>query len=121
MLEGACIILWEYLSKHRLLPVPEILPFLILGSSKVDEKRQLINFLLSNLLLEGQKLHYTLKEPFDVIAECGKKKIGIHWLPILELIIELKYCLCNGRWSFSSWLLGMLFRPFHNCLLFCYT
>jgi len=37
-------------------------------SSKVEQKRQLISFLLSNLKLRGQKLEYTLNKPFDVLV-----------------------------------------------------
>jgi site-specific DNA recombinase len=37
-------------------------------SSKVEQKRQLINFLLANLKLRGQKLEYTLNKPFDVLV-----------------------------------------------------
>ncbi len=38
----------------------------LFNSSKVEQKRQLINFLLSNLQLRGKKLEYKLKKPFDV-------------------------------------------------------
>lgn len=47
-------------------------------SSKVDQKRKLISFVLSNLSLEGKKLVYNLKEPFDAILQANKSKI---WLP----------------------------------------
>ncbi len=40
-------------------------------SSKVEQKRQLINFLLSNLKLRGKKLEYTLKKPLDVLVDLG--------------------------------------------------
>lgn len=33
--------------------------------SKTEQKRQLINFVFSNLRLEGQTLHFNLKEPFS--------------------------------------------------------
>lgn len=36
----------------------------IFESSEVDEKRQLLNFLFSNLKMQGKKLHYELKTPF---------------------------------------------------------
>ena len=35
----------------------------LFNSSKVEQKRQLINFLLSNLQLRGKKLEYKLKNP----------------------------------------------------------
>jgi len=34
-------------------------------SSIADEKRELLSFLLSNCKLEGKKLQFTLKKPFD--------------------------------------------------------
>ncbi len=37
-------------------------------SSKVEQKRFLIDFVLSNLKLDGKKLIFNLKEPFDAIA-----------------------------------------------------
>ena len=37
-------------------------------SSKVEQKRQIINFVLTNLQLRGKKLEYTLKKPFDVLV-----------------------------------------------------
>ena len=36
-------------------------------SSEVDEKRQLLNFVFQNLVLEGEKLAHTLREPFSLI------------------------------------------------------
>jgi site-specific DNA recombinase len=41
-------------------------------SSKVEQKRQLINFVLSNLLMDGDKLLYTVNKPFDVLMKCEK-------------------------------------------------
>lgn len=38
-------------------------------SSKLAQKRFLIDFVLSNIELDGENLEFTLKEPFDVIAE----------------------------------------------------
>jgi site-specific DNA recombinase len=35
-------------------------------------KRRLLEFALSNMTLEGEKLIFELKTPFDVIAECSK-------------------------------------------------
>ena len=37
-------------------------------SIKVEQKRQLINFALTNLKLEGKNLVYTMKKPFDVLV-----------------------------------------------------
>ncbi|MDR3560876.1 MAG: hypothetical protein P4N59_05485 [Negativicutes bacterium] len=38
-------------------------------SSKTDEKRKLLGFVFSNLQLEGATLRYTLKKPFDLMAQ----------------------------------------------------
>ena len=46
-------------------------PHLFAGSNN-DGKRRLINFLFSNLQLNGQKLQYTLRKPFDLFVEAGK-------------------------------------------------
>ena len=37
-------------------------------SSKVEEKREIINLLLSNLSLNDGKLIYTTKKPFDKLS-----------------------------------------------------
>ncbi len=55
----------------------------IFQSSKVEQKRQLINFVLSNLLLEGDKLHYELHKPFDAIVKCSERS---DWYPLLNVI-----------------------------------
>lgn len=39
----------------------------IFKSSEPNEKRQLLNFLLQNCLLDGKKLIFNLKQPFDAI------------------------------------------------------
>ncbi len=54
-------------------------------SSKVEQKRQLINFLLSNLQLRGKKLEYTLKKPFDALIDLDYRSI---WLSIVVKIIN---------------------------------
>ncbi len=41
-------------------------------SSEVEEKRQLVDFLLSNLRLKGKKLLYDYKKPFNMMALCTK-------------------------------------------------
>lgn len=41
-------------------------------STSLEQKRFLIDFVLSNMALDGKKLVFTLKEPFDVIAEFSK-------------------------------------------------
>ena len=50
----------------------------IFESSEVKEKRALINLLLQNPLLSGQKLLFSLRSPFYMIAKCGQNE---NWLP----------------------------------------
>lgn len=50
--------------------------------SKVDQKRRSISFALSNLVLRGKELHFTLKKPFDAIVEANKRS---NWLPSLNV------------------------------------
>jgi len=53
-------------------------------SSKVEQKRALINFLLSNLQLRGKKLEYTLKKPFDVLVNLGYRSNWLQNKPIFR-------------------------------------
>ena len=39
-------------------------------SSNIEQKRKLINFVFSNLKLEGETLLYSLKKPFDLMVDC---------------------------------------------------
>jgi DNA invertase Pin-like site-specific DNA recombinase len=50
-------------------------------SSEIEEKRQLIKFITPNLILEGKKLHFTYRKPFDIIAKGFNR---LEWLPGLE-------------------------------------
>ena len=43
-------------------------------SSEVAEKRQLLNFLLQNCELQGKKLEFSLRKPFDAIAQYSHTK-----------------------------------------------
>ena len=53
----------------------------LFASSKVEQKRQLINFLLSKLQLRGKKLEYTLRKPFDVLVNLDYRS---NWLCFLD-------------------------------------
>jgi len=44
----------------------------IFQSSEVEEKRQLLNFLLQNLQLKGEKLMFKMKTPFDTVLQASK-------------------------------------------------
>ncbi|MFZ5954157.1 MAG: recombinase family protein [Candidatus Dependentiae bacterium] len=43
-------------------------------SSEVEEKRQLIKLLLSNLRIEGEKLLWDVVKPFDLIVNCSDRQ-----------------------------------------------
>jgi len=44
----------------------------IFESSEITEKRQLLNFLLQNCRLDGKKLLFELKTPFDTVLQSSK-------------------------------------------------
>lgn len=50
----------------------------IFESSKITEKRNLIAFMFSNLKLNGEKLVFTLKKPFDLMVNLSQQPT---WLP----------------------------------------
>ena len=52
----------------------------IFESSEVNEKRQLLNFLLQNLKLQGKKLLFELKTPLDTVLEANKCSTLLRWL-----------------------------------------
>jgi site-specific DNA recombinase len=47
-------------------------------STKVEQKRYLIDFILSNATLDGEKLQFTLKEPFQAVINIQKTE---KWYP----------------------------------------
>lgn len=49
-------------------------------SSEVEEKRQLIKLILSNLKLSGKKLVYIAEKPFDLILNCSENLEWCAWL-----------------------------------------
>lgn len=48
--------------------------------SKVEQKRQLINFVLSNLKLKGKTLEFEPRKPFDVFINLKNAKNRSVWL-----------------------------------------
>ncbi|MEX0999760.1 MAG: hypothetical protein WD000_07360 [Thermodesulfobacteriota bacterium] len=44
--------------------------FDLFESSKIEQKRKLINYVFSNLELNGATLRYSLKKPFDLMVDC---------------------------------------------------
>jgi len=55
--------------------------------AEIDEKRQLINLVCQNLKLQGKKLVFNLKTPFDTIAGCSLRS---NWLPLTTLFRNKK-------------------------------
>lgn len=53
----------------------------LFGSSKPDEKRRLIGFVFSNLQMEGSKLRFSLRKPFDLFVDLSKDQ---DWRPVRE-------------------------------------
>jgi len=47
-------------------------------SSEMDQKREILNLVLSNLYISEGKLEYTVNRPFDSILNCSTRK---EWLP----------------------------------------
>jgi hypothetical protein len=49
--------------------------------SKIEEKRQLIAFVFSNLRMKGKKLEFSLRSPFDLMVN---RRDYSGWLPFLD-------------------------------------
>ena len=47
-------------------------------SSKIEQRRQIIKLVLSNLTLKGKKLRYEAVKPFDTILNYANRQ---SWLP----------------------------------------
>lgn len=47
-------------------------------SSEIEQKRQLINFVVPNFAVRGRNLEYSIRKPFDQMAHLGKSE---EWLP----------------------------------------
>lgn len=58
----------------------------IFKSSEVDEKRNILNFLLQNCELKEKKLLYKLKAPFDTVLKVKRCSIGLRGLHIYRTI-----------------------------------
>jgi len=72
----------------------------IFQSSEPEEKWQFLNFLLQNLKLQGKKLNFELKTPFNTVLEANKCSNLLAWrdsfrtyewekaCPVPELIVS---------------------------------
>ena len=57
-------------------------------SSKIEQKRKLINYVFSNLELEGVTLRYSLRKPFDLMVVCSTRS---EWLGLLNTLRTPNY------------------------------
>ena len=56
-------------------------------SSKIEQKRKLINYVFSNLELEGVTLRYSLRKPFDLMVNCTTRS---EWLGHKDSNLDLR-------------------------------
>ncbi len=61
--------------------------------ANIEQKRSLINIVLSNLQLDGKELRWELKKPFDTMAFCT---VSGNWLgvPVWDKLITSGLCKC---------------------------
>jgi hypothetical protein len=55
----------------------------IFARSKTEQKRQLIAFVFSNLRLNGKKLEFSLRSPFDLMVN---RRDYADWLALLDTV-----------------------------------
>ena len=52
----------------------------IFDSSEIDEKRQILNYLLQNPVVKDKKLYFTMKKPFDMLLNIPRVPVlGGYW------------------------------------------
>ena len=66
--------------------------------SEVSEKRAILNFILQNPTVNGKKLVFTMRKPFDVVLELAACPIGlISTLPVERFLPKIrKFYPCIG-------------------------
>ncbi len=74
-------------------------------SSEVDEKRQLLKLILSNLTLVDENLHYEGHKPFDLVLKYGDCKKWLHGLSTLRRL----------NWKSIQQNMVLLMRPATPC------
>ena len=47
----------------------------IFDSSEIDEKRQILNYLLQNPVVKDKKLYFTMKKPFDMLLNIPRVSV----------------------------------------------
>ena len=58
----------------------------IFESSEPHEKRALLNYLLQNPTVNGKKLEFTMRSPFNLVLELASRP---NWLPEHEIVITI--------------------------------
>lgn len=67
-----------YLTANTILNLAQRAQY-IFESSEVPEKRQLLNYLLQNCQLDGRKLVFSLRSPFDKVLATANAPTGLRW------------------------------------------
>lgn len=55
-------------------------------SSEIEEKRQFLGFLLENSVLQGKKLEFSLRSPFNLLLNCDDKLTVREWLDAFRTV-----------------------------------
>lgn len=58
----------------------------IFKSSEIEEKRQILNFLLQNSTLSGEKLYFTMRSPFSILFNQGDTFTMRKWCNLLRTV-----------------------------------
>ena len=73
-------------------------------SSEVEERRQLIKLVLSNLRIEGELVRYEVKKPYNTIINYADRQA---WLPLVDAFrnreIEIEISLTNIQTLFETY------------------
>ena len=76
-------------------------------SSKLDQRKELINLVLQNLELHGRELRWKYKKPFDLMASCTKmnswlgRRVKLRTPPPLYLLLLTRLCRLSRGWSIA--------------------
>ena len=57
-------------------------------SSKIEQKRKLINYVFSTLQLEAANLRYSLRKPFDLMVDCSTRS---DWLGHKDSNLDFRF------------------------------
>ncbi len=106
----------------------------IFESSEIEEKRQLLNFLLQNCQLDGRNLLFKMKTPFDTVLSCNSSSNWLHLsdsIKLLRLTYRILSTFQRGQIRFEGIRRGadrslksravslMIAEAFRDCQLSC--